>query len=174
MKRRFPGRLAETLRSIVSQHPDYFARAAAEGTVVIGRVRLTKTGVFVGDDLAVGLERIVQTHARHDIAEIARRRRGRGFWGHLGPLGGYFVGGMAGGMLSRVACRASGRDSCDTGAFLIGMVGGGLAGGAYGWYAARRETEEIRLPRYSRNALVIGYRRSRPKLLRVIFTPGGA
>jgi hypothetical protein len=27
---------------------------------------------------------------------------------------------------------------------------------------------------YSLNALVIGYRRSRPKLLRVIFTPGGA
>jgi hypothetical protein len=138
-----PGPLAETLRSIALQHPEYFTQAAGDGTVVMGRVRLTKTGVFVGDDLAVDLQRIVQTHARHDVAEIARRRRVRGFWGHLGPLGGYFVGGMAGGMVSRIACRASGRDSCDTGAFLIGMVGGGVAGGTYGWHAARRETEEI-------------------------------
>jgi hypothetical protein len=136
--------LAETLRSIASQHPEYFTQAAADGTVVMGRVRLTKAGVFVGDDFAVDLQRIVQTHARPDVAEIARRRRGRGFWGHLGPLGGFFVGGMAGGMVSSAGCRAvRGRSRCDTGAFLIGMVGGVVAGGTYGWHAARRETEEV-------------------------------
>jgi hypothetical protein len=139
-----PGPLAETLRSIASEHPEYFARAASNGTVVIGRVRLTKTGMFVGNDQVADLQRLVETHARPDVSEIARRRRGRGFWGHLGPLGGFFVGGMAGGLISGVACRAvSGRDRCDTGAFLIGMVAGGVAGGTYGGYAARRETEEI-------------------------------
>jgi hypothetical protein len=140
----FPGSLAETLRSIASEHPEYFARAASDGTVLVGRVRLTKTGVFVGNDRVGDLQRLVETHARPDVSEIARRRRGRGFWGHLGPLGGYFVGGMAGGLLAGVACQAvSGRDRCDTGAFLIGMVGGGVAGGTYGGYAARRENEEI-------------------------------
>jgi hypothetical protein len=136
--------LVETLRSIASQHPDYFTRAAADGTVVMGRVRLTKTGVFVGDDHVVDLQRLVQTHARQDVAEIARRRRGRGLWGHLGPLGGFFVGGTAGGLVSSVGCRAvSGRSRCDTGAFLVGMVGGGVAGGTYGWHAAGRESEEV-------------------------------
>jgi hypothetical protein len=139
-----PGALAETLRSIASQHPEYFAQAADGGTVVMDRVRLTKTGVFIGDDLAVDWQRLVQTHARPDVAEIATRRRGRGVWGHLGPLGGFFVGGMTGGLVSGVACRAvSGRNRCDSGAFLIGMVGGGVAGGTYGWHAARRETEDV-------------------------------
>jgi hypothetical protein len=139
-----PASLAGTLRSIASQHPEYFAQAAADGTVIVDRVTLTKAGVFVGNVHAVDLQRIVQTHARPDIVEIARRRRGRGFWGHLGPLGGFLVGGMAGGLVSGVGCRAvSGRNRCDTGAFLIGMVGGGVAGGTYGWHAARRETEEV-------------------------------
>jgi hypothetical protein len=139
-----PGPLAETLRSIASEHPEYFARAASDGTVVVGRMRLTKTGVFVGNDQIGDLQRLVETHARPDVSEIARRRRGRGFWGHLGPLGGFFVGGMAGGLVTGLACQAvSGRDRCDTGAFLIGMVGGGVAGGTYGGYAARHETEEV-------------------------------
>ena len=139
-----PGPLAKTLRSIASEHPEYFARAASDGTVVVGRVRLTKTGVFVGNDQVSDLQRLVETHARPDVSEITRRRRGRGFWGHLGPLGGFFVGGMAGGLVSGVVCQAvSGRDRCDTGAFLIGMVGGGVAGATYGGYAARRETEEV-------------------------------
>jgi hypothetical protein len=137
------GPLAETLRSIASQHPEYFAQAT-NGTVVIGRVRLTRAGVFVGDEHAADLQHIVQTHSRDDVAEIARRRRGRGLWGHLGPLGGFFVGGMTGGLVSSVACRAtSGRNRCDTGAFLIGMVSGGVAGATYGTHAARRETTEI-------------------------------
>ena len=85
-----------------------------------------------------------ETYARSEVAEIATHRRGRGFWGRLGPLGGYFVGGMAGGLLSGVACQAvNGRDRCDTGAFLVGMVGGGLTGFTYGWHAAGRVSEEI-------------------------------
>lgn len=139
-----PGPLAVTLRSIASEHPEYFSRAASDGTVIVGRVRLTKTGILVGNDQVADLQRLVETYSRPDVSEIARRRRGRGFWGHLGPLGGYFVGGMAGGLVAGVACRAvSGRDRCDTGAFLLGMVGGGVVGGTYGGYAARRETEEI-------------------------------
>jgi hypothetical protein len=139
-----PGSLADTLRSIASQHPEYFAQAAAGGTVVMGRVRLTKSGVFVGDDQAVELQRIVQTHARQNVGEVARLRRGGGFWGRLGPLGGFFVGGMAGGLVSGLACRAvSGTNRCDSGAFLLGMVGGGVGGGTYGSYAARRETLQV-------------------------------
>ena len=82
--------------------------------------------------------------ARTNIAAITIRRKGRGFWGHLGPLGGYFLGGLAGGYSAGLVCQAAaGRDRCDTGAFLTGMLGGGIAGGTAGFHAARRETEDV-------------------------------
>ena len=43
-----------------------------------------------------------------------------------------------------LACRAAkGESRCDSGAFLIGLTAGGLAGGAYGFHAARRESEDL-------------------------------
>jgi hypothetical protein len=81
---------------------------------------------------------------RTDVSAIATRKKGRGFWGHLGPLGGYFVGGLAGGYSAGLVCQAAARrDRCDTGAFLTGMLGGGIAGGTAGLHAARRETEVV-------------------------------
>ena len=65
-------------------------------------------------------------------------------WGHLGPLGGYFVGFMAGGYAGGAVCRATGGGGrCDTGAFLKGALVGSIAGIGYGFRAARRETEEV-------------------------------
>jgi len=87
---------------------------------------------------------VLETIARQGIAEISVRKRGRGVWGHLGPLGGYFVGALAGGYGAAFACQAAaGRNRCDSGAFLVGMLVGGIGGGTYGFHAANRETEEI-------------------------------
>jgi|RhiMetdeSRZDD1v2_1073273.scaffolds.fasta_scaffold50524_5 hypothetical protein len=81
---------------------------------------------------------------RASVAEITTRRKGRGIWGHLGPLGGWFAGAIAGGYGAGLACQAAaGRDRCDTGAFMTGMLVGGITAGTYGFHAARRETEYV-------------------------------
>jgi hypothetical protein len=87
---------------------------------------------------------VVDRVARNDVAEIKTVKKGRGVWGHLGPLGGYFVGALSGGYAVGLACQAvQGRNRCDSGAFLLGTLMGGISGGLYGFSAARRETEEV-------------------------------
>jgi len=87
---------------------------------------------------------VVERVARNDVAEIKTVKKGRGVWGHLGPLGGYFVGALSGGYAVGLACQAvQGRNRCDSGAFLLGTLMGGISGGLYGLSAARRETEEV-------------------------------
>jgi hypothetical protein len=87
---------------------------------------------------------VVERVARNDVAEIKTVKKGRGVWGHLGPLGGYFVGALSGGYAVGLACQAvQGRNRCDSGAFLLGALMGGVSGGLYGFSAARRETEEV-------------------------------
>jgi len=87
---------------------------------------------------------VVERVARNNVAEIKTVKKGRGVWGHLGPLGGYFVGALSGGYTVGLACQAvQGRNSCDSGAFLLGTLMGGISGGLYGLSAARRETEEV-------------------------------
>ena len=87
---------------------------------------------------------VVERVARNDVAEIKTVRKGRGVWGHLGPLGGYFVGALSGGYGVGLACQAvQGRNQCDSGAFLLGTLMGGISGGLYGFSVARRETEEV-------------------------------
>ena len=87
---------------------------------------------------------VVERVARNDVAEIKTVKKGKGVWGHLGPLGGYFVGALSGGYAIGLACQAvQGRDGCDSGAFLLGALMGGISGGLYGFSAARRETEEV-------------------------------
>ena len=74
---------------------------------------------------------VVERVARNDVAEIKTVKKGRGVWGHLGPLGGYFVGALSGGYAVGLACQAvQGRNSCDSGAFLLGALMGGISGGA--------------------------------------------
>lgn len=86
----------------------------------------------------------VETYRRSDVDEIRVRQKGRGFWGHLGGVGGWFVGALAGGYGLGLACQAvSGTDRCDSGAFMSGMVFGGITGGTYGFHASRRETENV-------------------------------
>jgi len=87
---------------------------------------------------------VVERVARNDVAEIKTVKKGKGVWGHLGPLGGYFVGALSGGYAVGLACQAvQGRNPCDSGAFLLGTLMGGISGGLYGLSAARRETEEV-------------------------------
>lgn len=139
-----PVATARTLREIASEHPEYFERAAAGGTFLMGNVRLESGGVFVAGRKVSDLQRIVETSARAAVAEITIRQQGRGVWGHLGPLGGYFVGAISGGVVAGLVCQAAaGRDRCDSGAFLTGALVGGIAGAVYGFRAANRETKEV-------------------------------
>jgi hypothetical protein len=139
-----PAAATRRLRQIALENPDYFSRAANGATFVLSDVRLERAGVFLNDEKVVELPRIIGTVARPEVEEITIRQKGRGIWGHLGPLGGYFVGAMAGGLIAGAICQAAaGRDRCDTGAFLGGTLVGGVAGGLYGLSAARRETELV-------------------------------
>ena len=138
-----PAAARDVLRDMAANHPDYFA-VADKQSFVNGTVRVAPDGVFVTDRKVADLGQVVETIARRDIAEIKTRQKGRGVAGHLGPLGGYFVGAMSGGFVAGFACQAAvGRDRCDTGAFLTGALVGGIAGGIYGFRAANRETEDV-------------------------------
>jgi hypothetical protein len=139
-----PATVARSLREIAARHPGFLEGAARGGVYVIGSVRLTSAGVFMADRQIADLGDVVETRTRKEVVAIQTRQRGRGVWGHLGPLGGYFVGAMSGGYLAGLACQATvGRDRCDTGAFLTGALAGGLSGIGYGIHAARRETDEV-------------------------------
>lgn len=140
-----PKAAVDALQRAAAEHPEYISDALQGGTVILGkRLRLQPDGVFIDDQNVATLGQIVERIARHDVLEITRLRRGRGFWGHVGPLGGYFIGGFSGGMLGGLVCQASaGRGSCDNGAVLIGTLVGGMVGAGYGFHAARHETEEV-------------------------------
>jgi len=139
-----PAAAARSLREIAAQHPGFLEGAARGGVYVIGHVRLNGAGVFMADRKVADLGDVVETRSRQDVVAIQTRERGRGAWGRLGPLGGYFVGAMFGGRLAGLACQGTiGRDRCDTGAFLTGALVGGLSGMGYGIHAARRETDEL-------------------------------
>lgn len=140
-----PAAACEVLRGVASSHPEYFPSAQQGGRFVLERsVRMGPEGVFAADRKVADLEQVVEKIARNDVAEIKTRQKGRGVWGHLGPLGGYFVGAMSGGYVAGFACQAAGgRDRCDNGAFLMGGLVGGIAGGVYGLRAATSETEDV-------------------------------
>ena len=137
------GAATRALRQIASQHPDYVEGAAKGGTFLVDNLRLASGGAFVADEKVADLQHVVEMHARQEVAEIKTRRKGRGVWGHLGPFGGYFVGAFAGLLVVGYSCQAAvGRARCDTAA-ANGAVVGAIAGLGYGFYAARRETEDV-------------------------------
>jgi hypothetical protein len=139
-----PAAAARALREIASQHREYIEDAMKGGTFLMDNVRLASGGVYLADRKVADLQQVVEINERTKVNAITTLRKGRGVWGHLGPLGGYFVGAMSGGYIAGYACQAvAGRDRCDTGAFLTGGVLGGIAGLGYGFQAARRETEEV-------------------------------
>lgn len=143
-----PSRLAAAgalLRAVAADHPDYFSAAQHGGTFLFeGNVRFGPDGVFVDARKVADLGEVVTNIARSDVIEIRSLKKGRGVWGHLGALGGFFVGAMSGGLVASFACQATaGRDRCDTGAFLTGAVVGGIAGAGYGLRASSRETEDV-------------------------------
>ena len=140
-----PKSAVDELQRAAAQHPEYFSAALQGGTVILAKgLRLQRDGVFINDQQVATLAQIVERIEQQNVLEIARLRRGRGFWGHIGPLGGYFIGGMSGGIVGGLVCQASaGRGSCDNGAVLIGTLVGGIVGAGYGFRAARHETEEV-------------------------------
>jgi hypothetical protein len=139
-----PARTSRALREIASESPQDFQNAASGATFVNGRLRLSSAGVFDGDRKIADLQQVLETRARADIVEVRTRQKGQGFWGHLGPLGGYFVGALAGGYGGGLACKASvSHEHCDTGAVLKGMVVGAVVGTGYGFHAARRVSEDV-------------------------------
>jgi hypothetical protein len=141
---RLPDAAARGWRTIASQHREHLEGVAKGGTFLLDDVRLSSAGVFVADRKVADLHDVVETSAREAVAEIRTRQKGRGIWGHLGPLGGYFVGAMSGGYMAGFACNAAiGRDRCVTGAFGRGALVGGITGGIHGFRAANRETEDL-------------------------------
>jgi hypothetical protein len=140
-----PESAVDGLQRAAAEHPEYFAVALQGGTVILGKgLRLQRDGVFINDQKVAPIAQIVERIARDDVLEITRLRRGRGFWGHMGSLGGYFIGALSGGMAAGLVCQAAaGQNRCDTGAFLVGSMVGGIAGAGYGFRAARHETEEV-------------------------------
>ena len=120
--------------------------SGAEIIVTIERAQPVERRVVRVDESSLTLSngKVVERVARNEVAEIKTVKNGRGVWGHLGPLGGYFVGALSGGYAVGLACQAvQGRNRCDSGAFLLGTLMGGISGGLYGLSAARRETEEV-------------------------------
>jgi hypothetical protein len=139
-----PAAAARWLREIALQHREYFGRAAKGETFLLDNLRLTSAGVLVAHRKVADLQHVVETGARKEVAEIRTRQKGRGVWGHLGPVGGYFIGAMSGGVVAGLVCQAAvGRDRCDSGAFLTGGLVGGIAGGVYGFRAGNRETVDV-------------------------------
>jgi hypothetical protein len=139
-----PAAAARWLREIALQHREYFERAAKGETFLLDNPRLTSAGVLVANRKVADLQHVVETGARKEVAEIRTRQKGRGVWGHLGPVGGYFIGAMSGGVVAGLVCQAAvGRDRCDSGAFLTGGLVGGIAGGVYGFRAGNRETVDV-------------------------------
>ena len=138
-----PAVAKELLREVASIHPEYFPAAQKGQLFVLDRnVNVGPGGVFVDGRKIANLQQVIETSARQEVAEIKTRQKGRGVWGHLGPVGGYLVGAIGAGYLAGFACQARlGRNRCDTGTFLTGMLVGGIAGGGYGFRAANRESE---------------------------------
>ena len=120
--------------------------SGSEIIVTIERAQPVERRVVRIDESSLTLSngQVAERVARNNVAEIRAVKKGKGVWGHLGPLGGYFVGALSGGYAVGLACQAvQGRDRCDSGAFLLGALMGGISGGLYGLSAARRETEEV-------------------------------
>ena len=140
-----PHAARDVLRDVALNHPDYFSAANRGGTFLLEKnVRMAPDGVYLADRKVTDPMQVLEHIKRNDIAEIKTRQKGHGVWGHLGPLGGYFVGAMSGGIIAGFDCQATGgRDRCDTGAFLTGALVGGIAGGVNGFRAANRETEDV-------------------------------
>ena len=138
-----PAVAKDVLREVASTHPEYFPAAQKGQLFVLDRsVNVGPRGVFVDGRKIANLQQVIETSARQEVAEIKTRQKGRGVWGHLGPVGGYLVGAIGAGYLAGFACQARlGRNRCDTGTFLTGMLVGGIAGGGYGFRAANRESE---------------------------------
>lgn len=146
-----PAAARDVLRGVALRDPGDLP-AAQQGRQITLRkdVRIGPDGVFVSDRKVADLGQVVETIARDDVVEITTRQKGRGFWGHVGPVGGAYVatlpGAMAGGFGAILACKAAGtrEDRCPflTSA-LVGEIVGAIAGGAYGSHAANRVTEVL-------------------------------
>jgi hypothetical protein len=130
-----PTDVVRVLLKIASNHPEAF-HAPYTGRFVDSDISVGPDGIFLRGRKIAELQHIAETVRRDDVDEIKARRKGGGILGHLGPIGGYFIGGLAGGYIGALACR------CDSG-FLPGMVAGGIGGAGLGYRAAARDREQL-------------------------------
>jgi hypothetical protein len=139
-----PSEVSRRMQDLAERAPHLLINAARGATLVNDRVEIRRDGVFFEGRRVSSLSGVIETRARDEIDEIAVYRRGAGFWGHLGPLGGYFAGALAGGYGASLICQSvRGAQECDTGAFLAGMLTGGVFGASYGFHAGRRVQRDI-------------------------------
>lgn len=123
------------LTDVAARNPR-FLTDLTPGEYVVGDVHLVRGAVLHQTRRVSDLTDYVQTYSRNEVERITIRKRGGGFWGRLGAVGGYFVGALAGGYAGSLLCR------CDAG-FLPGMLTGGATGALTGAHAARREREVV-------------------------------
>jgi hypothetical protein len=122
----------QLLVETASDHPIYFVLAQQDKTFLLsGNVRLTREGIFVGDQRVAELERLVVHISRVSIAEISVRER------HVGKTIGWgaAIGGGAGLVAGLVAgtryCRTRNCDNFPP--IAVGLIystfGGGIGTG---------------------------------------------
>jgi hypothetical protein len=122
----------QVLVDTASDHPIYFVLAQQGKTFPLdGDVRLTREGIFVGDQKVADLEQIVVQTARASVAEISVREKhiGRAIgWGSAIGGGAGFVAGLLAGTRR---CRTQNCDNFPPLAFgvIYSMFGGGLGTG---------------------------------------------
>lgn len=122
----------QVLVDTASDHPIYFVLAQQDKTFLLsGNVRLTREGIFVGDQRVAELERLVVHISRAIIAEISVRERRFGKtigWGAAIGGGAGFVAGLVAGTRY---CRTRNCDNFPP--FAIGLfyspIGAGIGGG---------------------------------------------
>jgi hypothetical protein len=122
----------QILIDTASDHPIYFVLAQQGKTFPLdGDVRLTREGVFNGDQKVTGLEQIVVQIARASVAEIIVRERHVGKaigWGSVVGAGAGFVAGLLHGTRR---CRTQNCENFPPAAFgmIYSMFGGGVGTG---------------------------------------------
>jgi hypothetical protein len=125
------GALVDTARN----HPEYLIAAQRDMSFQLTKdTRLTRGGVFVGDNEVADLDQVIATVARSDVVEISVLRKHVGSHARRGALIGAAVGAIVLGV-SAASCRPGSEPAyCNVpGMAAVGALGGGVVGLEYGF-----------------------------------------